>query len=103
MPRTCPQCGATCPAGETCQQRFEACLALEYENPGTYGAVHLLTVACYRLQHNLYSRQGWLEARRLVAQNLHLGSSPVEIRKHNQSKLDSGQRKWSVTKGEKLE
>ena len=102
MPYTCPLCGAIYPSGETCQARFEACLALEYENPTAYGAVHLLTVACYMLQHNLYSRRGWLETRQMLAQTLRLGTTPEEIRKEYQRRLDSGQRQWSVTKGEKL-
>lgn len=102
MPYTCPQCGAIYSAGETCQTRFDACLALEYENPAVYGAVHLLTVACYMLQHNLYSRQGWLESRHLVAQTIRLGSNTVEVRKEYQRRLDRRQRNWSVTKGEKL-
>lgn len=102
MPSTCPQCGAIYPSEETCQRRFDACLALEYENPAAYGAVHLLTVACYMLQHNLYSRQGWLETRQMVAQTIRLGSNPVEIRKEYQRRLDSENRNWSVTKGEKL-
>jgi hypothetical protein len=102
MPYTCAQCGAVYPSGGTCQDRFNQCLALEYENPAAYGAVHLLTVACYRLQHNLYSRQGWLESRQLVAQTLRLGSNTDEIRKEYQRRLGSGQRNWSVTKGEKL-
>ena len=102
MPYTCPLCGAIYPPGETCQARFEACLALEYENPATYGAVHLLTVACYMLQHNLYSRQGWLETRKLVAKTLHSEITPAEIRNKYQRELDSGRRTWSITKGEKL-
>ena len=102
MSYTCDQCGAVYPSDETCQQRFEACLALEYEHPAAYGTVHLLTVACYMLQHNFYSRQGWLETRRMVAQTIRLGINPAEIRKEYQRRLDSGQRQWSVTKGEKL-
>lgn len=102
MPDPCPQCGAIYPSGETCQMRFEVCLALEYENPAAYGAVHLLTVACYMLQHNLYSRRGWLETRHMVAQAIRLGTTSAEIRAEYQRKLDSGQRTWSVTKGEKL-
>jgi hypothetical protein len=43
-------------------------MALEYENPSAYGAVHHLTVACYMLQHNAYSRDVWLEARKMLAQ-----------------------------------
>jgi len=102
MAYTCAQCGAIYPSDGTCQARFEACLALEYENPATYGAVHLLTVACYMLQHNLYSRHGWLDARQMVAQTIRLGISTAEIRKEYQRRLESGQRQWSVTKGEKL-
>jgi hypothetical protein len=102
MSSTCAQCGAIHPSGETCQQRFEACLALEYENPSAYGAVHLLTVACYMLQHNLYSRQGWLETRQMVAQIVHQEATPIEIREKYQRKLDSGQRTWSVTRGARL-
>lgn len=33
---------------------FNACLAREYSDPG-YGQVHLLTVACYMIQHGRYS------------------------------------------------
>jgi DNA-binding transcriptional MerR regulator len=102
MPDPCPQCGGIYPSGETCQQRFEACLALDYENPEIYAAVHLLTVACYMLQHNLYSRQGWLETRQMIAQAIHLGFTSAEIRVAYQRRLDSGQRSWSVTRGEKL-
>ena len=102
MPYTCAQCGAVYLTDETCQERLEACLALEYENPAAYGAVHLLTVACYMLQHNLYSRPGWLEARQMVAQAIRLGISPAQIRKAYQRSLHSGQRNWSVTQGEKL-
>ena len=102
MAYTCAQCGAIYPSGETCQERFDACLALEYENPAAYGAVHMLTVASYMLQHNLYSRQGWLETRRMLAQTVHLETTVAEIREKYQRRLDSGQRTWSVTNGEKL-
>ena len=102
MPFICAQCGAIYASDETCQQRFEACLALEYENPLAYGAVHLLSVACYMLQHNLYSREGWLETRALVRQTISQESTPADIRKMNRDRLDSGVRKWSITKGAKL-
>lgn len=102
MPFTCAQCGANHASDETCQQRFEACLALEYENPTTYGAVHLLSVACYMLQHNLYSREGWLETRELVRLTINQEATTADIRKMNRDRLDSGVRKWSVTKGAKL-
>jgi hypothetical protein len=102
VPFTCAQCGANYASVETCQQRFEACLALEYENPTAYGAVHLLSVACYMLQHNLYSREGWLETRELVRLTISQEATTADIRKMNRDRLDSGVRKWSVTKGAKL-
>lgn len=102
MPFTCVECGEIYVSDETCQQRFEACLALEYENPIAYGTVHLLSVACYMLQHNLYSREGWLETRELVRLTISQESTPADILKKNRDRLDSRVRKWSLTKGEKL-
>jgi hypothetical protein len=99
---SCPQCGAELPSGETCRQRFERCLTLDYEHPETYGAVHHLVVACYMLQHNQYSRRGWLEARTLVDDAIRHGVTPADIRKRNRRSYDSGQRQWSITSGEKM-
>ena len=98
----CPRCGAYLSSGESCRDRFDLCLALEYENPTTYGTVHHLTVACYMLQHNDYSRSGWLEARQMLAEFIQQGITPADVRKRNHSKLDSRNRKWSVSKGAKL-
>jgi hypothetical protein len=78
------------------------CLAKEFENPTTYGAVHHLTVACYMLQHNAYSRDGWLGTRHLLVQFIQEGKTPAEVRYENRHKLDSGPRKWRVTKGAKI-
>lgn len=102
MNRPCPQCGAQLPEGESCRERFERCLAFEFEQPRIYGAVHFLTVACYMLQHNQYSRQGWLFTRRGLAQVVREGLSPGELRERHHLRLDSGRREWSVTRGEKL-
>jgi hypothetical protein len=54
------------------------------------------------LQHNAYSREAWVEARKMVAQCIQDGVTPAEIREMNRSKFDRGRRKWSVTKGAKL-
>jgi hypothetical protein len=102
MSYTCPLCGGEFPAGETCRERFDACLAREFENPATYGAVHHLSVACYMLQHNAYSRDGWMETRNMLAQFIREGAPPAGIRRRNRSRLDSGHRTWSVTQGAKL-
>lgn len=102
MSPPCPLCGAEFPAGEHCRDRFDLCLAKEFENPATYGAVHHLTVACYMLQHNAYSRQGWLGARELLVQFVREGKTTAEVGAQNRRKLDSRQRKWSIIKGEKI-
>ena len=98
----CPQCGAELPPGETCRDRFDLCLAKEFEHPATYGAVHYFTVVCYMLQHNAYSREAWLDTRAGLAQVLRQGLTPADLRRQNRQKLDSGRRKWKVTRGEKL-
>ena len=102
MASKCPQCGAELPSGKTCWDRFDLCLAKEFEHPDTYGAVHYFTVACYLLQHNAYSREAWLATRAGLAQVVRQGLTPAHLRRQNRQKLDSGQRKWKVTRGEKL-
>ena len=77
-------------------------MALEYENSGAFGAVHHLTVVCYMLQHNAYSRDVWLEARNMLAQFVEEGVSPAAMRGRNRSRFDSAHRSWSITKGAKL-
>lgn len=102
MTQNCHQCGATYPTDESCQDRFYLCLALEYENPAAFGAVHHLTVTCFMLQHNAYARNGWLEARNILAQFVHSGVEPAQIRRQLHSQRNSRHRAWSVTKGTKL-
>ena len=96
----CPECGAAPAPGESCEERFHRCLALEYEDWAGYGAVHHLTVPAYMLQHpSRYSREGWLEARRLLAAFL-AGESPAEVRKRNRARLEGGRRPWRMSGGE---
>lgn len=47
----CPYCGAILGKGEKCDYLFGKLLSLEYGDP-EYGAVHLLSVDCYALQHS---------------------------------------------------
>jgi hypothetical protein len=99
----CPECGANLPAGGSCNDLFDACLALEYENPSAFGAVHHLTVLAYVLQHpSKYSRQGWLEGRKLLGEFLHNRKSPAEMRTQNRGRVDNSRRTWSITKGEQV-
>lgn len=102
MSQKCFQCGAEFPSDEQCRDRFNLCLAMEFEDPTTFGTVHHLTVACYMLQHNAYSRDVWLEARKMITQFIQEGITPAEMRKQNRSRFDSGHRTLSVTKDAKL-
>lgn len=51
MAASCDACGAESAHDESCRDCFEALLAYENERPAAFGAVHLLTVSCYFLQH----------------------------------------------------
>jgi hypothetical protein len=46
MSDKCPQCGAI-----GCKEKYGEILALEFEQPMVFGAVHHITVICYNLQH----------------------------------------------------
>lgn len=100
-PGACPQCGAALNPGETCRERFDAAQLIEVVDPAYY-AVHHLSVPCYMLQHNFYSRRGWLAVRRLLDEFLNQGLTPQAARKRDAAKMDSGKRTWSITKGPKL-
>lgn len=101
MKKFCPQCGGANPSGETCIDRFYATQLQEQADPAFY-AVHHLSVPCYYLQHNLYSRRGWLEVWSLLVKFVHEDWTPAMARRENRAKADSGKRDWSFTRGEKL-
>jgi hypothetical protein len=97
----CPECGAALEPGETCRDRFNQGQLMEVEQPGLYAAHHL-SVPTYMLQHNAYSREGWLQARELLRQFVEDGLAPQEARRRNRSRVDSRNRPWSLTRGPKL-
>lgn len=101
MSYTCPQCGATYSSDETCADRFNLSQLTELEQPAYY-AVHHLSVPCYMLQHNAYSREGWLEVWQLLRKFIHEGWTPAMARRQNRVSASSRQRNWSFTKGAKL-
>jgi hypothetical protein len=102
MTTPCPLCRARYTGHETCQERFERCLAMEFENPAVFGAVHHLTVPSYCLQHNLYSREGWLQSRQLIVLFVEQSLSPQQVRREQRQAFSHPNRAWSVTQGEKL-
>jgi hypothetical protein len=95
MSYICLECGATHLEGNTCQSIFDSFLALEFTDPG-YGAVHMLTVACFMIQHGRYSAValGWIK------QQLHayLGEDvPVsQIRRSARQETQQAARNWKV-------
>ncbi|MBP1694274.1 MAG: hypothetical protein H6Q37_2157, partial [Chloroflexi bacterium] len=96
MSSSCSQCGANFSSDETCQDRFNLNQLKELEQPAYY-AVHHLSVACYMLQHNAYSRDGWLAVRDLLFQFVSMGLTPTMARRQNQVRFDNGKRKQSLT------
>jgi hypothetical protein len=46
MSDVCPQCGAI-----GCADKYGEMLALEFEQPAIFGAVHHITVVCHNVQH----------------------------------------------------
>lgn len=102
MGSKCPQCGATFASDETCSDRFGATQIKEVESPTSYYAVHHISVPCYLLQHNAYSREGWLAVRQLLHQFVYEGLTSAEARRRYRTAWDGGQRTWSLTKGDKL-
>ncbi len=101
MAHTCPLCRAVYAGDETCQDRFHLSQLAEIEQPARY-AVHHLSVPCYMLQHNAYSREGWLAVRDLLAKFVRAGWTPAMARRQARVSAASGQRTWSFTKGAKL-
>ena len=89
----CDECSA--PEG-SCEERFNECLAREFENPA-YGKVHNLTVSAYMLQHSSkLSREGWLYERDLLREFLTDNKSPEEIRKEKKDIVDSSKRTFKI-------
>src|SRR4030065_2973355 len=101
MSFTCSQCGAIYTTAETCKNRFNTSQLIESEQPAYY-TVHHLSVPCYMLQHNLYSLQGWMVAKELLDQFINHGLTPQTARKQHRDRSDNANRKWSITRDEKL-
>lgn len=101
MTARCPDCGARLPAGQSCYESFTAGQLKELDNPA-YWAVHHLSVPCWLLQHDRYSRDGWLATYRLLIRFLRDGVPPATVLRQTQPKVASDRRSWSFSKGLKL-
>ena len=91
-PARCVGCGAS-QEGEACQTRFDRALSLEFTDPG-FGAVHLLTVTAYGLQHDRYTHAGWLAAREVLRAVVEDGVPADEVAQRYRAA------EGSVTRGE---
>lgn len=93
----CPECGARCQSGTTCENHFHQMLFWEAENPAN-GVVHHLMVLCYHLQHpTLYSADGLAAGKQLLTAFVKDGRSPADIRKPMRHAVDGGNRGWKIT------
>ncbi len=89
----CAECGAP---DNRCEERFNECLAKEFEDP-RYGRVHNFTVSAYMLQHSSrLTREGWLYERDLLREFILGGKPPEDIRNERQGILDSGKRTFKI-------
>lgn len=93
----CAECGALLIKGETCRSVFDSFLVLEFSD-SAYGAVHMLTVACYMIQHACYSDNAlaWIEKQ--LRDHLHGGIPVEQIRKQSGIAAQPASRSWKVTR-----
>ena len=97
MPNICSECGAVFDAGVSCQSIFDSFLALEFTYPG-YGEVHMLTVACFMIQHGRYSDEALVWIRRQLQAHLNEGVPVAEIRRGAAKETGQHVRTWKVTR-----
>lgn len=74
---------------------------MEGDDPAYY-AVHHLSVPAYYLQHNMYSREGWLAMHKLLGEFVYDGLTPQGARQKYTHEVDSGRRTFSIVRGERL-
>lgn len=92
---TCPECGAVYHDETTCQSIFDSFLVLEFQYAG-YGEVHMLTVACFMVQHGRYSDAGlrWIAER--LREYLEEGKPTQAIRAGAVNETGQDVRDWKV-------
>jgi len=98
MQPTCPECGGLLGPDSNCQEIFESFLTLEFSEPA-YGEVHMLTVACYMIQHGRYSAAAlhWIAER--LREHLHTGLPVSQIRRQSAPDAQQARRSWHVLRG----
>ncbi len=94
-PNTCPECGAALKGYAGCQEIFDSLLALEFSSP-EHGAVHLLTVACYMIQHRRYSDEALRWIAKVLRAHLEEGVPVDYLRPGMARDADQAKRRWKV-------
>jgi hypothetical protein len=97
LPQPCPECGAALEANASCQAIFDAFLILEFEDPA-YGEVHILTVACFMIQHRRYSDEALVWIEQTLRTYLDENTTVAQIRKHAAHETSQSARTWKVTR-----
>ena len=97
MSEKCPDCGAILKEDVSCQTIFDSLLVLEFSDPA-YSAVHMLTVACFMIQHRRYSDEAlnWIEQK--LRDNLEEGIPAEQIRRLAAKETNLSKRTWKVTR-----
>ena len=97
MQNICPECGAILSEGSSCQTIFDSFLILEFTDPA-YGEVHMLTVACFMIQHGRYSDEAlnWIEEK--LRATLEGGITAEQIRRQASKETGQEKRTWKVTR-----
>jgi hypothetical protein len=95
MTTTCPECGAALGEYGACQEIFDAFLMLEFSDPG-YGEVHMLTVACFLIQHGRYSDAALTWIARQLRAYLEEGIPAGQIRQQAARETGQARRTWKV-------
>jgi len=81
-PHSCHQCGAVPRNGRTCLEKYHEMLALEFQDPTVFGAVHHITVTCYNLQHpDFFSEEALTWMRSSLRAVIEDGLSSAELLK----------------------
>jgi hypothetical protein len=78
----CPRCGAVPRDGKSCLDKYHEILALEFQDPSYFGAVHHITVTCYNIQHpDYFSDEALAWMRSTLRSAIEDGLTPAEMLK----------------------
>ena len=95
MSPNCAECGANLSEGVSCQSIYESFLVLEYTDYG-YGEVHMLTVACFMIQHRRYSDEALIWIEQKLHDYFERGIPVDQIRRRAEIETDQTRRAWKV-------